>query len=81
MFRLTDAELLEASATREPLKSQFATSKGNRSQIATGSQRHRDPRFLPFAFTEHGAIHGLMNPPPERTRKQIGFHVRPKKLG
>ncbi len=28
----------------------------NRSQIATGSRKHRDPRFLPFAFTEHGAI-------------------------
>ena len=28
----------------------------NRSQIATGSERHRDPRFLPFAFTEHGAL-------------------------
>lgn len=28
----------------------------NRSQFATGSQRHRDPRFPPFAFTEHGAI-------------------------
>ena len=28
----------------------------NRSQIATGSQKHRDPRFLPWAFTEHGAI-------------------------
>ena len=28
----------------------------NRSQIATGSQKHRDPRFLPFVFTEHGAI-------------------------
>ena len=28
----------------------------NRSQIATGSQRHRDPRFAPYAFTEHGAI-------------------------
>jgi len=27
----------------------------NRSQIATGSQKHRDPRFPPFAFTEHGA--------------------------
>lgn len=22
----------------------------------TGSQKHRDPRFPPFAFTEHGAI-------------------------
>lgn len=28
----------------------------NRSQIATGSQKHRDPRFAPFAFTEHGAM-------------------------
>lgn len=26
----------------------------NRSQIATGSEKHRDPRFLPYAFTEHG---------------------------
>jgi len=40
MFRLTRAEV-------EAL---------NRSQIATGSQKHRDPRFPPFAFTEHGAI-------------------------
>ena len=22
----------------------------------TGSQKHRDPRFAPYAFTEHGAI-------------------------
>lgn len=28
----------------------------NRSQFATGSQKHRDPRFTPFAFTEHGTI-------------------------
>lgn len=40
MFRLTSAEA-------EAL---------NRSQSVTGSQRHRDPRFPPFAFTEHGAI-------------------------
>lgn len=40
MFRLTMAE----------------TEAMNRSQIATGSQKHRDPRFPPFAFTEHGAI-------------------------
>ncbi len=30
--------------------------KLNRSQIVTGSQKHRDPRFPPFAFTEHGAL-------------------------
>ena len=28
----------------------------NRSHSATGSHRHRDPRFPPYAFTEHGAI-------------------------
>ena len=28
----------------------------NRSQFATGSQKHRDPRYPPFAFTEHGAM-------------------------
>ena len=28
----------------------------NRSQFATGAQKHRDPRFAPFAFTEHGAM-------------------------
>ena len=28
----------------------------NRSQFATGSQKHRDPRFAPYAFTEHGAL-------------------------
>jgi phage regulator Rha-like protein len=28
----------------------------NRSQIVTGSQKHRDPRFLPYAFTKHGAV-------------------------
>ena len=32
----------------------------NRSQIATGSQKHRDPRFPPNAFTEHGAIMASM---------------------
>jgi hypothetical protein len=32
----------------------------NRSHNATGSQKHRDPRFPPFAFTEHGAIMAAM---------------------
>jgi hypothetical protein len=40
MFRLTRTE----------------TETLNRSQIATGSQKHRDPRFPPYGFTEHGAI-------------------------
>lgn len=28
----------------------------NRSRSVTGTQKHRDPRFRPRAFTEHGAI-------------------------
>ena len=40
MFRLTPSE----------------TAALNRSQTVTGSQKHRDPRFPPYAFTEHGAI-------------------------
>jgi hypothetical protein len=28
----------------------------NRSQIVTGSQKHRDPRLLPWVFTEYGAL-------------------------
>ncbi len=40
IFRLTPAETVTL----------------NRSQNATGSQKHRDPRFAPYAFTEHGAI-------------------------
>jgi hypothetical protein len=38
MFRLTSTEAEEL----------------NRSQFATGSQKHRTPRSLPYAFTEHG---------------------------
>jgi ORF6N domain-containing protein len=44
LFRLTHAEV-------EAL---------NRSHFATGSQKHRDPRFPPYAFTEHGAIMAAM---------------------
>ena len=40
VFRLSDRELGEL----------------NRSQTVTGSQRHRNPRFTPYAFTEHGSI-------------------------
>ena len=38
MFQLTRAEMAEL----------------NRSQIVIGSQKHRDPRFRPYAFTEEG---------------------------
>jgi hypothetical protein len=50
-FRLNrvDLELLAKQIAR-------SDSAANRSQIATGSLKHRDPRFLPYAFTEHGAL-------------------------
>ena len=37
----------------------------NRSQIATGSQKHRDPRLAPYAFTEHGIamLSSVLNSP------------------
>jgi ORF6N domain len=38
MFRLTQSEVTQL----------------NRSQIVIGSQKHRDPRFRPYAFTEQG---------------------------
>ena len=38
MFQLTAAEVADL----------------NRSQIVIGSQKHRDPRSRPYAFTEHG---------------------------
>ena len=38
MFQLSDKEVVEL----------------NRSQFVTGSQKHRDPRSRPYAFTEQG---------------------------
>ncbi len=48
----------------------------NRSQIVTGSQKHRDPRLLPYAFTENGAIMAanILNSP-EAVRMSV-FVVR-----
>jgi ORF6N domain len=47
----------------------------NRSHFATGSQKHRDRRFPPFAFTEHGAIlsaiRELTNPPVPKRRGMV----------
>lgn len=33
----------------------------NRSQFATGSRKHRDPRYRRYAFAEHGAIMAATN--------------------
>lgn len=58
-FQLTTAEVINlrsqtVTSSRETIEDYEDT--GNRSQIVTGSQKHRDPRFRPWAFTEHGAL-------------------------
>ena len=69
LFQLTADEM-------ESLRSQSATLKPNLSQIAMGSQKHRDPRHLPYAFTENGAVMAatILNSP-EAIRMSI-FVVR-----
>lgn len=54
-------EQVKRNAARFPADFMFRFSRAeteamNRSQFATGSQKHRNPRFPPHAFTEHGAI-------------------------
>ncbi len=56
LFRLTPQEAQEAR--RAVRLSAVPEVTSNRSQTVTGSQKHRDPRYLPYAFTEHGAIMG-----------------------
>jgi hypothetical protein len=58
-FQLTSAELVRSrsqsvTSNRKAIENQEGTD--NRSQSVTGSQKHRDPRFRPWAFTEHGAV-------------------------
>jgi len=71
MFQLTTKEWTD-------LTSQIAMSKAqsNRSQFATGSQRHRDPRFSPYAFTEHGALMAANILRSERAIQMSVFVVR-----
>ena len=54
-------QAVKRNASRFPEDFMFQLNAGevfklNRSQIVTGSQKHRDPRFPPYAFTEHGAL-------------------------
>ncbi len=55
-YAISRVELLDSQ--EDGMRSQSVTLKvaRNRSQFVTGSQKHRDPRHLPHAFTEHGAI-------------------------
>ncbi|HVZ65388.1 MAG TPA: ORF6N domain-containing protein [Lacunisphaera sp.] len=59
MFQLTRTEmsaLRSQTATSSSLDNADDSLAPNRSQFATGSNRHRDPRLLPYAFTENGAV-------------------------
>jgi ORF6N domain-containing protein len=58
-FRLSTSESAIVRPPRDRAVSQAIDSQwdiGNRSQAVTGSQKHRDRRFRPLAFTEHGAL-------------------------
>jgi hypothetical protein len=64
MFQLTKAEFenwrsqvvtsIPAAADQRPKNAPSTSDTLNRSQIVTGSQKHRDPRYPPYAFTEQG---------------------------
>lgn len=71
MFQLTAKEWAD-------LTSQIVMSnaQSNRSQFATGSQRHRDPRFTPYAFTEHGVLMAANILRSERAIQMSVFVVR-----
>jgi hypothetical protein len=71
MFQLTVEEY-------ENLRPQIVTSRSdtNRSQIVTGSQKHRNPRYLPYVFTEHGAVMAANILRSERAIQMSVFVVR-----
>ncbi|NJL17729.1 MAG: ORF6N domain-containing protein, partial [Nitrospira sp.] len=58
-FQLTATEVTRMRSQTATSSSQTTGMTGitqNWSQSVTGSQKHRDPRFRPWAFTEHGAV-------------------------
>jgi hypothetical protein len=54
MFQLGADEAKALRSQAVTLKPATKTKSLNRSQFVTGSQRHRDPRYRPYAFTEQG---------------------------
>lgn len=53
---ILDNELARIYGVTTKALNQAVKRNTNRSQFVTGSQKHRDPRFLPYVFTEHGAL-------------------------
>jgi hypothetical protein len=72
-FRLTSEE---AQALRLQIATGSAEPRSNRSQIATGLQKHRDPRYRPYAFTEHGALQAANILNSERAVQMSVFVIR-----
>jgi hypothetical protein len=59
MFQLDVQESAGTKSITAILKNQKVDNQGvtsNRSQFATGSSKHRNTIYLPYAFTEHGII-------------------------
>ncbi|MBZ5633223.1 MAG: ORF6N domain-containing protein [Acidobacteriia bacterium] len=63
-------QAVKRNLDRFPADFMFRLSAGetvalNRSQSVTGSQKHRDPRLVPYAFTEHGVamLSSVLNSP------------------
>ena len=78
-FRLTPAEFRNLRARGKPGAAQEPETKqnsGNRSQVATGSQKHRDPRYPPWAFTEHGVLMAANLLRSERAIRMSVFVIR-----
>src|SRR5262245_18894988 len=55
-FRLTAEEVARVVQLRGAQAHDQTEKIVDRSQIVTGSAKHRDPRFAPIAFTEHGVL-------------------------
>jgi hypothetical protein len=72
-FQITNEEAVSLS---QSVATQKSASKPNRSQIVTGSQKHRDPRAHPWAFTEHGALMAANILRSERAVQMSVFVVR-----
>jgi ORF6N domain len=78
-FQLTATELKIlrshiVTSSLEPVDSTGTHS--NQSHIVTGSQKHRDPRFRPWVFTEHGAVMAANILHSERAVQMSVFVVR-----
>jgi hypothetical protein len=78
-FQLTVGELkiLRSNIVTSRLEPVDSTGTySNRSQYVTGSQKHRDPRFRPWVFTEHGAVMAANILHSERAVQMSVFVVR-----